>query len=187
MTKFAAIKQFPTPKTVKDICTFLEQANQLASFVPDFAHMTSCNRPLLKKWAAWIWLDEQKVAFEKIKNLLTSDLVIYPLDSNLETKLLTDTSRPNGMGFALVQMVKGNMRLIQCGSSSLTPTHQRYVLCILEYKQYNMHKEMQLLSAGTAVFWGLDRSQTTFQRVYMTSTIQDSCDSGKKYGIEASL
>lgn len=50
----------------------------------------------------------------------------------METILLTYASCLHGMCFALVQMIRNNMRLVQCGSSSLTPTHQRYMVCELE-------------------------------------------------------
>ena len=51
-------QQIPTtkvPRYVKDIRSFLGLAQQLASFVPDLAHMTSMLRPLLKKDIAWTW------------------------------------------------------------------------------------------------------------------------------------
>ena len=59
-------------------------------------------------------------------------MLILPFDPNLDSTLLTDTSRLHGIVFALIQIKKGNMRLIQCASSSLTPTHQRYAVCELE-------------------------------------------------------
>ena len=130
--KFAAIRQFPTPTCIKDVRAFLGLANKLGSFIPDLAHMTSALRPLLKKGKSLNWLPEHENAFEKIKEILTSDMVILPFDPNLDTILLTDASRLHGMGFALIQIKKGNMRLIQCASSSLTPTHQRYAVCELE-------------------------------------------------------
>ena len=46
--KYAAISKFPRPKSVKDLRSFLGLAQQLASFVPDLAHMTSTLRTLLK-------------------------------------------------------------------------------------------------------------------------------------------
>ena len=130
--KFSAIRQFPTSTCIKDVKAFLGLANQLESFIPDLAHMTSAIRPLLKKGTSWNWLPEHQNAFEKIKEILTSDMVILPFDLNLDTILLTDASRLHGMGFALIQIKKGNMRLIQCASSSLTPTHQIYAVCELE-------------------------------------------------------
>ena len=127
--KFSAIRKFPTPTYIKDVRAFLGLANQLGSFIPDLAHMTSTIRPLLKKGTSWNWLPEHQNAFDKIKEILTSDMVIQPFDPNLDTILLTDASRLHGMGFALIQIKKGNIRLIQCASSSLTPTHQRYAVC----------------------------------------------------------
>ena len=107
-------------------------ANQLGSFIPNLAHVTSTIRPLLKKGTSWNWLPEHQNAFGKIKEILTSDMVILPFDPNLDTILLSDASRVHGMGFAFIQIKKGNMRLIQCASSSLTPTHQRYAVRELE-------------------------------------------------------
>ena len=54
--KYASVSEFPTPKNLKDLRAFLGLAIQLASFVPDLAHMTSTLRPLLKKGNAWLWL-----------------------------------------------------------------------------------------------------------------------------------
>ena len=128
---FATTKQFPTPSCIRHVRAFLGLANQLGSFIPDLVHTRSTIRPLLKG-TTWNWLPEHQTAFEKIKNILTSDTVILPFDPNLDTILLTDASRLHGIGFALIQIKKGNMRLIQCASSSLTPTHQRYTVCKLE-------------------------------------------------------
>ena len=44
--KYAAISRFPQPKSPKDLRSFMGLAQQLASFVPDLAHMTSTLRPL---------------------------------------------------------------------------------------------------------------------------------------------
>ena len=55
-------------------------------------------------------------------------MVILPFDPNLET----DAFRLHRIGFTLIQIKQGNMRLIQYTSSSLTPTHQRYTVCKLE-------------------------------------------------------
>ena len=88
--KFAAIKQFATPSCIRDVRAFLGLANQLGSFIPDLAHMTSTKQPLLKKGTTWNWLPEHQNAFEKIKDSLTSDMIIQPFDPNLDTVLLTN-------------------------------------------------------------------------------------------------
>ena len=65
--------------------------------------------------------------------MLTSNLIVKPFDINLETELLTDASKLNGLGFCLIQREKsGNKRLITCGSCSITPAQSRYAVIELE-------------------------------------------------------
>ena len=71
--KYRAIKEFPRPRNLKDLRSFLGLANQIASFIPDLAHITSDLRPLLKKGNAWVWLDEHEESFNRAKELLTTD------------------------------------------------------------------------------------------------------------------
>lgn len=92
--KFADIKEFPGPKRVWYVRAFFGLANQLASFVPNLAHMTTPIQPLLKKGATWIWINKQQEAFDKIKNFLMSELVINPFNPNMETILLTEWVLP---------------------------------------------------------------------------------------------
>ena len=124
--KYAAIKRFPSPKDVKDLRSFLGLATQLGSFIPDLAHITNELRPLLKKGIAWQWTEDTEEHFVKAKNLLTSHkTIVHPFDPEATTQLLTDASRLHGIGFTLMQRDKeGIPRLIQCGSSALTPTQQ---------------------------------------------------------------
>ena len=68
--KYVAVSRFPRPKNVKDLRSFLGLAQQLASFVPDLAHMTSMLRPLLKKDIAWTWTDDHEKSFGEVKTCL---------------------------------------------------------------------------------------------------------------------
>ena len=68
--------------------------------------MTANLRPLLKKDVCYQWLSEHEDAFQKIKDLLTSDAVVHFYDKSLPLELLTDASRLHGLGCALIQMDK---------------------------------------------------------------------------------
>ena len=70
--KYKAIKEFPTPKNIKDLRSFLGLANQLAAFVPDLAHMSAGLRPLPEKGNAWVWEKEHEEEFSKFCLLYTS-------------------------------------------------------------------------------------------------------------------
>ena len=54
-------------------------------------------------------------------------------DPKLTTMLLTDASQLNGLGYALLQTKDDNkLRLITCGSCSLSETQNRYATIELE-------------------------------------------------------
>lgn len=132
-TRLEAIANFKSPDNVTELRSFLGLANQLGNFIPDLAHMTSEIRKLLKKNIIYQWLPEHENQFRKIKRLLTSDMLVKPYDKNLPTELLTDASRLHGLGFCLIQQEGENkIRLLSCGSCSLTPTQSRYATVELE-------------------------------------------------------
>ena len=131
--RLSAVSKFPAPTDITTLRGFLGLANQLGHFVPDLAHMTNVLRLLLKKNTSWIWLHEHQSAFEKVKRLLTSPMVVKPFDPAMRTELLTDASRLFGLGYALVQWGSDNcIRLIQCGSRTLNSAETRYATIELE-------------------------------------------------------
>ena len=58
--------------------------------------------------------------------------MLQPFNPKVKTVVLTDASRLHGIGFALVQVYKDKLALIQCGSVSLSPTQLRYSTVELE-------------------------------------------------------
>ena len=131
--KTVAIASFPSPKNITDLCSFLGLANQLAFFLPDFSHLTSEMRKLLSIKNAFLWLETHQNEFEKLKQVLTSDLLVKTFDPILPTMLLTDASCINGLGYALLQKeTDSKLRLITCGSCSLSETQNRYATIELE-------------------------------------------------------
>ena len=60
-------------------------------------------------------------------------MLVKYFDPNLQTELLTDASKLQGLGYALVQrQTDGQLRLIQCGSRSLTSAERNYARIELE-------------------------------------------------------
>jgi len=142
-SKIAGISKFPTPKDITSLRSFLGLANQLGGFCPDMTHMTAVLRELLKKDVFFKWMPEHEECFQKIKKLLTSEMVIQPFNSDSDTYLLTDASKLYGIGYALMQKdSNGLKKLVQCGSRSLTSAETRYATIELELLaiQYAMLK-----------------------------------------------
>ena len=130
--RIVALSNFPVPKDVTGVKSFLGLANQLSGFVPDFAHMTVKLRELTAKKNAFLWLEEHQSEFQKVKKLLTSDMVVTHFDPLLPVTVLTDASRLHSLVYALGHYIDGRFKLVSCGSKSLTPTQQRYATIELE-------------------------------------------------------
>ena len=131
--KVAAIRDFPAPKNVTEVCSFLGLVQQLSHFTPDLAHMTVAIRSLLKKNIAFNWLPVHDNEFITVKSSLCSPVLVEPFDPTLPTELLTDASKLYCIGFALIQRELHNRaRLILCSSRALTSAQSRYAAIELE-------------------------------------------------------
>ena len=131
--KVKAIRDFPPPRNLTELRSFLGLANQLGAFIPDLAHASKDIRGLLKKNIAWLWMQEHQDSFEKTKKVLLEKAVLHHYDVNKPVELMTDASRLNGLGFALIQRSQDDKpMIIQCGSRSLTDTETRYATIELE-------------------------------------------------------
>ena len=144
--RLAAIADFPIPKDITTLHSFLGLCNQLAIFVPDLAALSSELRKLLKKRIVFQWLPDHTSAFNSIKHALVKQLAIHHFDDKLHTKLVTDASKLNGIGFILVQMTSADsdmpVSVLQCRSRSLTLAERNYAMIELECLaiQWALHK-----------------------------------------------
>ena len=130
--KVQAIADFSTPKCRKDLRSFMGLVQQLGDFSGDIATTSGPLRPLLKASNEFVWLPEHDTAFDKVKKALVSPPILVPFDIGKKTVLLTDASRLNGLGYALMQQHGDSYRLVQCGSRFVSETESRYSMVELE-------------------------------------------------------
>ena len=126
------IKDFPAPTSVSELRSFLGMVNQLAAYHPGIAKHTGVLQPLLKKNTAYLWLEEHQSAFDCLKSDLLSTLSLNHFDPTWNTRLVTDASRLNGLGFVLMQYKNDKVKVIQCGSRSLSLAEKNYSTLELE-------------------------------------------------------
>ena len=74
--KVQAIVKYSAPKDVTELRRFLGMANQLMKFSPKLAEHTQPLRALLKKDNEWRWGPDQENSFNRIKEDLSSDIVL---------------------------------------------------------------------------------------------------------------
>lgn len=87
-----AILQYPQPRKVVELQRFLGLANYFRRFIQNFAAIAKPLHSLLKKDVNFKFNDECVIAFNKLKELLTSHPILTLYNPNLPTELHTDAS-----------------------------------------------------------------------------------------------
>ena len=100
--KIKAVNNFRVPKNPTEVKSFLELVNFCAKYIRDFATLTGPLRKLTRKEVKWQWNSEQQIAFETLKQRLTSADVMSYYNQNAETNIIVDGS-PFGLGAKLNQ------------------------------------------------------------------------------------
>ena len=101
--KIKAIQQWPTPKTVRQIQSFLGAASYYRKFVPKFSQIAAPLIELLKRDTPWNWTGSQQSAFDRLKHALTNAPVLKQPDYTKPFLIISDASQ-HGIGGVLVQL-----------------------------------------------------------------------------------
>jgi len=126
--KLRAIRDFPTPTTVKKLLRFHGMCVWYSPFIKDFSSIASPLYKLLKKNVRFKWGLEQKVAFEKLKEAMCTEVTLKGLDYSLPIFVRTDAS-DIGLGAVLVQYFEEKERVIYFASKSLNEREQKLAAC----------------------------------------------------------
>lgn len=97
-----AIKEFPVPKTQKNVRQFLGKINFYGKYVPNVSIVLDPLHNLLRKGQQFIWSKECQDAFEMIKERLCSKPILAIFDPDLPIFIYTDASI-RGIGAVLKQ------------------------------------------------------------------------------------
>jgi hypothetical protein len=90
--KVNAVKDWPTPKDVSEVRSFLGLAGYYRCFVRRFAHIAAPLTNLLKKGAPFEWKLEQQRSFSSLKEALTIAPILQPYDPDLPCTIDIDAS-----------------------------------------------------------------------------------------------
>ena len=94
--KVSAVKDWPTPATLKEVRAFIGFANFYRRFIKDFSTMACPLHDLTMKDVPWHWDKEQQQAFDTIKMVFCTEPILKVYDPDLSTHLECDAS-----GFAM--------------------------------------------------------------------------------------
>lgn len=124
-SKLTAIKEFPTPKKVKDVQSFIGLAGYYKKFIEDFSKIAKPLTKLTKKTVKFEWTTEQQNAFGTLKGKFMTAPVLKYTDFAQEFIVTTDAS-DYAIGAVLSQGEVGNDRPIPYASRIFSQAEQNY-------------------------------------------------------------
>ena len=120
-TKVEAIKNWPIPKTVKDLQSFLGAVNFLGKFIQGLSSLRSSLQGLIKKDTEYIWTGTHTNAFNTIKEAICQETLLAYYDKDRPVFIEVDASG-QGLGAVLLQ---GN--ILEDELSASPQTEGRYL------------------------------------------------------------
>ena len=140
--KIKAVSEFPVPKCAKDVKSFLGLVSYYRRFLHDFSKLAKPLTSLLKKDIPFDWTNSQQLAFETLKNNLTSaPVLIYP--DFTKPFILTCDASNYAISAILSQGEVGKDRPIAFASRTLNKAETNYSVT---------EKECLAIIFGTKIF-----------------------------------
>lgn len=123
--KVQAVKEWPTPKTVKEIRSFLGLCSYYRRFIKNFAEIAKPLHQLTEKGKQFLWTEKCEDAFSTLKEkLVSSPILAYPKEEGM---FILDTDAcDTGIGAVLSQVQEGIEKVIAYYSRTLSKPERRY-------------------------------------------------------------
>nr|XP_036575983.1 reverse transcriptase domain protein [Colletotrichum truncatum]KAF6782639.1 reverse transcriptase domain protein [Colletotrichum truncatum] len=90
--KIAAVRDWPTPQNVKDVQSFIGFVNYYRRFLEGYSDRNDPLTRLSRKDIPWQWEEEQKKAFDEIKQQVTSEPILVIPNPEKPFEVETDSS-----------------------------------------------------------------------------------------------
>jgi hypothetical protein len=123
--RIEAVKDYPQPKTTRELKGFLGLAGYYRRFIPNFSKIAKPLTELLKKDAPYVWSDKTDEAFTSLKTALTTEPLLQYPDFSKPFILTTDASK-DAIGAVLSQGTIGKDPPIAYASRTLNRAERSY-------------------------------------------------------------
>lgn len=160
--KVRAVREFPVPKSCKDIKSFLGLAGYYRRFIANFSRITKPLTGLLKKDVPFIWGESQQRAFDTCKNILTTSPILQYPDFSKEFVLTTDASI-HAIGAILSQGEVGKDLPIAYASRTLNKAESNYstierellaiVWAVKHFRPYLFGRKFKIVTDHKPLTW----------------------------------
>lgn len=163
--KVSAVADWPVPKCVKEVRSFIGLASYYRKFIQGFAEIASPLHELTSKSREFLWTDKCQRAFEELKQRLqSSPILAYPLAIG-DYVLDTDASG-DGIGAVLSQVQDGEEKVVAYASRKLSKAERNYcvtrrellavVVYLKHFRQYLYGRKITVRTDHAALRWLLN-------------------------------
>ena len=163
--KVQAVAEWPIPKCVKDVRSFLGLASYYRKFIRGFAEIASPLHALTEKSREFVWTESCQRAFDELKGrLLTAPILSYPIPE--ENFILDTDASGEGIGAVLSQVQDGAERVVAYASRKLSKPERNYcvtrrellavVVHLKKFKQYLYGQKVTVRTDHAALRWLLN-------------------------------
>ena len=160
--KVRAVKEWPTPTTVKEVQSFLGLASYYRRFIAGFSNIARPLHRLTEKGQPFVWSEACDTAFIELKERLQeAPILAYPIP-DLDYILDTDASN-EGIGAVLSQVIDGEERVICYASRVLNKAEKNYcttrkellavVVFLKQFRQYLYGQRTTIRTDHGALRW----------------------------------
>jgi transposase InsO family protein len=160
--KVQAVTEWPVPSCVKDVRAFLGLTSYYRRFVQDYATIAAPLNALTRKNQRFEWSQKAQVAFEVLKEAMTSTPILAMPTDDDDFVLDTDAS-DHAIGAVLSQKQGGVERVIAYASRALDKREQNYCVTRKEllavvhflgyFKQYLLGRQFVIRTDHAALTW----------------------------------
>ncbi|GBG63914.1 hypothetical protein CBR_g39919 [Chara braunii] len=161
-SKIAAIRDWPTPRTLTELRSFLGLANYYRKFVRNFSTIAAPLRRSLKKEAIWQWDKDCTSALKKLKHALIEYPVLKVANPSLPFFVTTDASQ-YGIGAVSQQDDDNGYRPVEFMSARMpsekvaTSTYERELYALRQtlehWKHYLLGRHFKVYSDHETLRW----------------------------------
>ena len=131
--KLKAVQNYPVPKNVNDVRTFIGFVGYYRRYIKDFSTIAEPLTNLTRKNKLFQWTDECSNSFENLKQrLLEPPVLAHARFEGIEQFILQTDASLSGLGFVLSQIHHGHERVIAYASRSLKSAERNYTVTELE-------------------------------------------------------
>lgn len=108
--KVKAVTEWPTPRNLKEVRSFVSFANFYRRFIKDFVRLAQLLHDLTKKDIQWHWNMKQQQAFDHLREAFTTEPILVMWSPDTETRIEMD-ALGSATGGALLQkqLVSGTL------------------------------------------------------------------------------